>query len=161
VPGPSSRSRTGIRAPAIKIEPGSEVESAALEAALAEDAGELAAAQRLWYEVKEKDRPDKDTGQRPWGLLADRHLRELKEVEAREWELVQYIDRQGNLVPEFKPRSDAERQAAEALRSQLFKEPAAVRELWSKLKKQYEGQREYRVWVLLAAWKARELADKK
>jgi serine/threonine-protein kinase len=125
-----------------------------------EEAGDLAGARERWQALQ-KHRNDADPEQRPWALVADKRLRELKEVEEREQRLLDLFDAEGKLLPGYKPASDLERLAVEAVQNELLKKLPAAREGWIELRQKCEKQPEQRVWVLLAAKKLRELAEEK
>jgi serine/threonine-protein kinase len=142
-----------------KVEPQSGAEKLALEAALAEDAGDVADARKNWLELKEK--AGREADQRIWGLVADKHLRELKEAALREQQLLGKIDKTGELPPDYKPATPQERLAADALCDEVRKDLPAARKGWEELKRQTERQSDQRSWYLLAAKRLREAVEKK
>jgi hypothetical protein len=150
------RTRRGL-AILIKVEPEKPVEELALKAALDEDSGDLETAEKCWLGLKEKFAKEHHA----WGLVADHHLGELKEVAMREQQLRGQIDKEGNSYPDFKPRDDAERLAADALRNEVLKQVADARAGWEKLKKQTERQGDQRLWYLLAAYRLHKLDSEK
>jgi hypothetical protein len=154
------RSRKGLPI-LIKVEPETDMERLALRGVLAEDSGDLATSQDHWRKLRDECN-EKSLSQRPWRLIADKHLHDLNEVETREKQLRSRIGPEGEFAPDFKPKSDSERLAAEALRNELLKKLPEAREGWVKVKEESKDKTgEQRLWALLAAKKTRELADKK
>jgi serine/threonine-protein kinase len=144
----------------IRTDPENAGEQLALDATLAEEAGDLTASQRTWQELN--DQYQKGAVQRSWGLMAERRLGDLKEAAAREERLLNRIrlDEKGEFANDYKPEDEMERQAAEAIRNEALQKFTTAREGWEKLRKAAQAKAgSQRPWGLLAARKVRELTE--
>jgi serine/threonine-protein kinase len=134
---------------AIKPLPGPE--TTALDAAAAEDDGDLARARVLWQDVQQKKAED-----RAWALIAEKRLQDLKQAEdlsAR----IDYLLKEGQ---EMQAQTETERLAADGLKCERDNGRDKARECWLEMKKKYEGDAGHHAILLLAGKRARDLARK-
>jgi eukaryotic-like serine/threonine-protein kinase len=143
--------RTGRSAHSVEPQPG--VQKTALDAAGAENDGDLTRARKLWEEAQQKYRDE-----RAWSLIADRRLKEIKEAE----ELSARFDYLLKSRGELHAGTDTERLAAEGLKCErdAGKDRDRVRDCWEKMRKRYQDDDEHRVLFLLAGKRARDIDRK-
>jgi serine/threonine-protein kinase len=129
----------------IKVEPQDDVERLALNAAVAEDAGDLRKAHQLWQEV---EKHEQDPAGRPWALLAkNEHLPPIKGAEylATRVEAALKADR------DFEPLNDDEQPVVAAVRRARGADPVKARECWQDLREKCKDDPGRRALLLLAA----------
>src|SRR5262249_29721173 len=128
---------------------GGAAESAAFDAALAEDAGDLDKATRLWQEVQSKY--EKGEWPRHWGLVAGNHLKLFAAANQATANFPLYLkEAQDKKTRTF--ASEEESAAFRAYRFEKFGDLEAAYRAWDDLKKRSE--KEQRVWFLLASQQA-------
>jgi hypothetical protein len=140
------------------FEPDDEVERKAFAAVRREESGELAAARERWQALLDlKDSNDADT--RAWGLVAEKRLADLQQVDERLQDLKNRVEQARRGEKEFGPINQREARAGRALRFESFGDFVRAKEEWSGLKS-IEGEPGQRWWFLLAASKVAELTPK-
>jgi serine/threonine-protein kinase len=125
-----------------------------------EDIGKLDTAAQLWAElVRYKD--DKEhPKQRPWGLVAEKYLKELQEVEKLAAQLRNSLQTEKILQKKHKGESLNEETALQALRAEAAEQWSDAQDTWLLLRNRTESDPKQRHWHLLAAKKVRELKNK-
>jgi hypothetical protein len=142
----------------MSFEPDDEVERKAFAAVRREESGDLAGARERWQALLDlKDSNDPDT--RAWGLVADKRLADLKQVDERLQDLKNRVEQARRGEKEFEPINHLEARAGRALRFELFGDLVRAKEEWSGLKS-IEGEAGQRWWFLLATSKVAELTPK-
>jgi hypothetical protein len=111
----------------------------------------------LWQGL-EKFKAAGDDEQRPWGLIAEKHLRGLVEAENVEHTLADTVDVARRPGRNFNPAGPSERLAGTALRAEAFGDASLALACWKKLK--LSAGTGTRAWDLLAARKCTELTSK-
>src|SRR5262249_3862440 len=137
---------------ALPFQAQSPVEEQAFKATDAEDAGDPAAARRLWQEIRQAQGPHR------WGLLADQRLQQVNAQEEHEKDLQRLLDDVRKFRREPKVEG-LEQQAFTAARYQRFGDLFRARQRFEDLKKEAGKKPEDRSWYLLAAKRARELKE--
>jgi serine/threonine-protein kinase len=143
----------------IKLTPEEGAETTARAALRQEEEGDLDAAAERWQQLA-KYLDSNDTDQRPWGLLADKRLRDLQQAKTLERQIKEEIRHARSGDGEFNPGSEAERRAGMANHAEVFGDLALALDYWQKLKVAYQNDHDRLSWFLLAAKKTRELRDK-
>jgi hypothetical protein len=138
----------------------SEPEGIAREAIRNENEGKFTEARKEWE--KNLSWKDSTTESRPWGLLADKRMKELDRVEAREQELRKAVEQAVKEGKTYTPEGDAERLAAAAMTEEVKENFKAARQFWLDMREKYTRDRNkqnysQRVWYLLAAKRVREV----
>lgn len=139
-----------------------ETERAARVGLSAEKAGDLGAAEKAWQRlIEHKDLADPD--RRAWGLLADKHLRDLQGAKEREQQARQRVAQAratGRLV--F-PEDEVECLVFIAAYYEDFGDVAQALKRWQAIKDKCTGDPDRRLWAMLAHGKLYELKgeDKK
>ena len=129
-----------------------EAEPLARQALDAEDLGKLDEAKNLWQTLLPyQDKTDAD--QRPWGLVADKYVKELAAVD----ELYRNLQAKGGKEESPSSESKEESLALEAVLAEAQEKSGLAKVRWNDLKKMTESQAELRRWYLLAAWRGRQL----
>jgi hypothetical protein len=140
------------------FQPDDEAETKAFAAVRREEAGDLASARERWQALLPlKDTDDADS--RPWGLVAEKRLVDLDTVKQRLEDLQTRVEQARRGEKEFEPINHREARAGRALRFQLFGDFVKAKEEWSTLKSA-EADAAERIWFLLSASQAAELAPK-
>lgn len=125
-----------------------------------EQKGNLASAFKRWNELLPlKD--DADSDAHGWGLVAQKHLADLQEVQKLEKSLDQWIKQLDRRPKIAEPLSDPMTQALRAMRYQQFGKKGDTTEAnqqWEKLKKAVAEEGPNRPWWLLAAREQYELS---
>jgi serine/threonine-protein kinase len=134
--------------------PEDDIEAAAQQAIRQEEAGDFNSARATWQGLANGETSDHVTA-----LLANRRLRDLKSAEERLRDLQVKVDRIRS-GDELKPDSDSEGVAIEALRFDRLGDAALSARRWSSLKLKNDKEGGDRVWLLIAAWQAKEQKDK-
>jgi serine/threonine-protein kinase len=139
------------------VEPNPGVETLALDAALAEDNGDLEKAGAAWGTVLQEF--EKDQG---WAELARQRLDQTKKADelARLIALRVKKAREGNRE-EYPADTDEERLAMDAIKLEMAGEPEKARAAWQELKTKYEKDEGQRVLWLTSAKRARDLTGAK
>jgi serine/threonine-protein kinase len=136
-----------------------EEEKRAFAAVSNEDAGDLAAARERWERLLPlKEESDRD--QRAWGLLAEKKIRELDQVDDRAKQLQGKIDEARASGQEFEPENQKEGQAVLALRFETFGDISKALDLWKRLRDVSKPDSDQRRWFLLAVKKVNVLTPK-
>jgi hypothetical protein len=117
-----------------------------------EDLGKLDTASERWNDML-RYKEDADPEQRAWGLVAEKHLKELRDVDWLDGELQKGKDKKEG-------KSSSETMALKALAEEADGKIAVARDTWGQLKRDSESDPEQRRWYLLAAKKVRELKNK-
>ncbi len=125
-----------------------------------EDLGKLDTAARVWGELLAYKTDKEHPRQRPWGLIADKYLRELREVDRREKWLRTTLQSEKILNQTQKGQDLYEDMALQAMREEAAGKVNDARDSWELLRKQTDSKPAERPWHLLAARKARELKSK-
>jgi hypothetical protein len=142
----------------MKFEPDDEAERKAFAAVRREESGDLAAARERWQDLVDlKDSNDGDA--RPWGLVAEKRLADIQQVDERLADLKTRVEQARRGEKEFEPINHREARAGRALRFELFGDLVRAKEEWSGLKST-EVDAGQRWWFLLAASKIAELTPK-
>jgi serine/threonine-protein kinase len=136
----------------IKPLPGAE--KTVLDATIAEDAGDLARAEKLWQEVQQKYRDS----EKAWARIADNRLKDVKAAE----ELSARIDYLLKSGEELHAGTEAEQVAQAGLKCERDSagDRDKARDCWADMKKKYDGDAGHRVLFLLAGKRARDLGQK-
>ncbi len=133
-----------------------------------EDAGKRDDAEKTWSKLAEFKSNKRDDLARPWGLVADKYLQQLHEVDGLYKQIQERVDQEskepkdGKKEKSKKP-TEAEKDTAEmkmalqAARSEREKKFRQARDLWEDLKKHAEKETTLRQWHLLAAQRAYQL----
>jgi serine/threonine-protein kinase len=141
------------------MSPEHQTEAMARNALKNEEDGDIAEAAAKWQELlKEKDADDRDM--RLYGLVAEKHLRELGAAEDRWLALNRKVDL-ALAGQDFNPESEAEAAAAEALRYEKFGDRTLAYRRWQGLRLRMDRDAADRTWYLLAAQRAQELKTNK
>jgi tetratricopeptide (TPR) repeat protein len=137
----------------------------------AEKEGDLARAVEEWQRVALwLQKSDRDL--RAWGLVADKHLRDLDEAQKRYERLHSYVLRE-HLKPPDAPQKPIEKTAAAAIRAEEQKNWSQARDCWEQVQKLAEQQADQagadeagrrvqddaRCWLLLARGRLRDLSQ--
>jgi serine/threonine-protein kinase len=145
----------------VPTDPGSD--ATAREALRSENSGDFAKAREGWQKLLPLKK-ETATDSRSWGLLAEKRLRDLNEVEDLKKKLQEKVEQTRKQGKELTTESDAERMATEAIGLELDKKMQEAREAWKKLKKRYDTEdvkwkqnQKDRPWYLLATAKVHEL----
>jgi serine/threonine-protein kinase len=142
-----------------KIEPETNEEEQAMQAALAQDAGELALARERWQKM-EAFKESKDPERRAWGMLAARKLQEVdndaKNLDLRLQGLLDKLEQVRN-GQEPGGMIDAELQAMRALRYERFGDPYNARRRWQEVQQKYQDNPGVRTIVWLARQRLKEI----
>ena len=138
-----------------KVQPQDKLEELAFEAVSAEDNGDPERADEKWGQIKQGS-------SRIWERVADKHLRELQALEQIDKEC-QLIYKQIHDSGEEQPLPGSQQQLAFlAWRAQHFGDHRLARSLFQKLKEESAKESDtLRPFYLFAAWKNKELADKR
>jgi serine/threonine-protein kinase len=136
------------------LSPQDDAERAAQAAVGFEEKGDLTAARKEWQGLlKYKDYADFDA--HAWGLLAEKRLREVNEVEERlrQWRAAVDLARQD--LREYQAKNELDRLAARAIHYEQFGDLPAAFKVWSEVKAKCdeEGGTD-RLWMLLTAHNA-------
>jgi serine/threonine-protein kinase len=126
-----------------------------------ENEGKADAAAEVWRELEAKFAKAEDSDVAVYGWVGRKKLADLANRQARlDW-LGGVLDQMHALVPpEPLPELDRlEKDSLEALRFERFDDKAAAREGWNAIAKQYLAEVESRPWAVLAAKKAKGLAN--
>jgi serine/threonine-protein kinase len=136
--------------------PEGEIEAAAQQAIRQEEGGDFNSARSTWQGLLKNE---SDGGDRVTALLATRRLNDLKAAEERLLALQRKVDliRAGQ---DQKPDSESEGIAVEALRFDRLGDAALAARRWTALKLKNNKDGGDRIWLLIAAWQAKEQKDK-
>jgi serine/threonine-protein kinase len=147
--------RKGRSAYAVEPLPGTE--TLALDAALAEDAGDLEKAAAGWRTIQQEH--EREQG---WAELARQRLDEIKEADELARLIVFRVKkaREGKRE-EYPADTDQERLAMDAIKLEMADEPEKARAAWQELKTKYEKGDGQRVLWLTAAKRVRDLTGAK
>jgi serine/threonine-protein kinase len=149
------RSQTG-RKTGLKRTADTDVEKLALSAALAEEEGDHEKARAAWLSLKQQ--AAKESADRPWGLLAEKKVKDLNVVEGYARELAKRIEVTQRTKEEFKIQGDIERELLlDAIQTEIANDGIKAREAWRAVKKKLETDPDRRKWFLLAARRVFEL----
>jgi hypothetical protein len=127
------------------MKPQEGVETTALEAAVAEDAGELLKAHKTWQALLQAN--PEDGAERPWVLLGKQRLKEVTAAKA----LANKIEATELAGEEFKPETAQERLLLGTLKCARGADATKARACWDDLRTKYQDDPEQHVLVLLAA----------
>jgi serine/threonine-protein kinase len=127
------------------MKPQEGVETRALNAALAEDAGDLAKAQKTWEDLLRAN--PEDGPERPWVLLGQIRLKQVAAAEA----LAGKIEAADKTGQPFRPASAQEQLLQETLKAAHGADAAKARACWEDLRTKYEDDPEQHLLVLVAA----------
>jgi serine/threonine-protein kinase len=135
-------------------DPSSEAQGQAKKAALAEEEGDLAEAERQWQDMTQKYGPA--SGQDHWGILAANHLAVDQQVAVRETALMNKLREMHQSVRE--PALDGmEKDVFTALRYEQFGDLPAANSRFGDVKDKAAKEPDQRLWQMLAARKCKEL----
>jgi serine/threonine-protein kinase len=124
-----------------------------------EERGNLVQARETWEGLlKHKD--DRESPDRPWGLLAEKRLEDLKAADKIEEGARRALDEAHAAGQLFKPGTPAERLVSEALRYEDLKDLSLARRRWLELRRTFDKDMEQHGWALLAAKRAEHLKSK-
>jgi serine/threonine-protein kinase len=140
------------------LQPDDEAERKAFAAVRREEAGDLVTARERWQSLVSL-KESTDTEVRPWGLLAEKRLADLDEVDRQLEDFQSQVVKWRAGEREFEPANHRQARAAQALRFELFGDLVKAKEEWSILKSA-EGEPEERWIFLVAASKVAELTPK-
>jgi serine/threonine-protein kinase len=136
--------------------PEGETEAAAQQAIRQEEAGDFNSARATWQGLV---KAEGEGGDHVTALLANRRLRDLKSAEERLRDLQVKVDRI-RAGDDLKPDSESEVVAIDALRLERIGDAALSARRWTALKLKNDKEGGDRVWLLIAAWQAKEQKDK-
>jgi serine/threonine-protein kinase len=137
-----------------------EEERSARRAIKNEEGGDLAAAREHWEKLLPlKEVSDRD--QRAWGLLAEKRIRDLDDVDEGAKKLRSKLAEARASGQELQATHEKEKQAALALHFEVFGDIVKALELWKALRYSAEPDSDQRRWFLLAVKKVNELTPKK
>lgn len=139
--------------------PDGDAEKEAFAALKDENAGKLDEARQRWQDLSRYKR-ETAKEQRTWGLVADRYLQGLKEVDDLVRNLTRKIKEEQTFEKKYDGETKEEQLALAAMRDEAGERYTKARQNWESLKQEVENQPEMRRWYLLAAGKARELQKK-
>lgn len=142
-----------------KFDPENDTERAAMFAVRREDDGDLEALEKAWANVRQRANTGSEDD-RVWGLLAERRLTELKQLDTRDVELKKRVQEARLAARKFETADDMERDAAEAIRYELFGDEAAALGRWLVIDKKSAKEPDLRSWHLLALKKIAALRNK-
>jgi eukaryotic-like serine/threonine-protein kinase len=152
------KSHKGERA--VKIEPETDAERQALDAALTQEGGDLVAAREKWQKL-DKLRDDADPDNRGWGVLATRKLQEIDQeyraAVAKDQELTGWYEQYLRTGQPVRPETDAEQQAFLARRYEEFGDPYQARRRWLEVRKVTKSP-VLRPWGVLAVQRLQDKA---
>jgi serine/threonine-protein kinase len=138
----------------MQFAPDGAVETSVFEGIDEEQAGKLADAAQRWRDlIKLKSDPE----QRPWGLLAERYLGELKAVDELAIKLQAKINQEKTFEKRIEGDTKEESLALEAMRQEEAEDLDKAGALWNELKEHAVRQPELRRWYLMAARKTRDV----
>ena len=154
------RERQMITRRANKFAAEDETEETARLALTNEEKGILDLATKLWGEVL-PSKDSKDPEQRPWGLVAEKHLQDLQAIE-QQYDRLQALVHWERMSKDNKHKAESvyEENALQALREEAAEQWDKARDSWELLKQRSESDPELRRWLLLATKKMRELKNK-
>lgn len=143
---------------AIKVEPDPERpwQGMGLEAALAENEGDLAKAREIWAALAQKYISGGEDA-KAWAFLAGSKTTLLDAVERLAQTLTVKVDRCRTLKVDYLPESEIEKTVRPAVEAEIAGDAAKAREAWLDLKKKHESDSTQRPLTLLAAKRANEL----
>jgi hypothetical protein len=143
----------------LKITPKGEAETTAQNAVYSEEAGDLASAAVRWESLlKHKNETDEEL--RPWGLLAEKRLKELQEVDQREQQLREQAAQARHQAEELAAGDANESISVFATRAEMFGDYTLALERWKILRSSSGSETNARVLRMLAARKVPELDQK-
>jgi serine/threonine-protein kinase len=122
-----------------------------------EDLGKLDEAGRHWGELVRYKTDREHPEERPWGLIGEKHVKELREVERTRDQLKALLRSEKILGTQEKGASEFEEQALQALRLEAAGNDADARAAWQDLRKLTESRPEQRVLYLLAVKRSFDL----
>jgi serine/threonine-protein kinase len=137
------------------LSPQDDRERAAQTAVGLEEKGDLDAARKEWQGLLQyKEYADFD--HHAWGLLAEKHLRELNEVTERIQQWSADVDRARRTLRAYQAKDELDRLAARAIHFELFGDIPAAFKVWNevKTKSAKEDVPDRRFWSLLNAYNA-------
>ncbi len=141
------------------MKPENESESATRVALDEMDLGKLDTAAKLWSDLitKHKDAKGED---RTWGLLAERNLKEVREIRGLYDHVKVQIQTEELRGKKYEPSTPFEKAAIDAVRAEEDRKLDKALGAWDDLMKLTESKLgEQRQWYLLAAWQHRILRD--
>jgi hypothetical protein len=138
----------------MKSDPTSDAQGQAKKAALAEEEGDLAEAQRLWQEMKQKY--GADSGQEYWGTLAANHLAVVQVVPEREKQLLAKLN-ELHATGRDPGLDGIEKEAFTALRYEQFGDIPTANSQFGDLKEKSAKEPDLHFWEVFAARKCKEL----
>jgi serine/threonine-protein kinase len=140
----------------MNLQPQDDAERAAQAAVRHEEAGDLAAAQKSWatvLEVTEGAGPD----QQSWALLADKRLREVREVDVRLTRLFESVEKARQQGRPYQLPDELEQLAARAAHFESFGDQPSAFAVWTELRvRTADLKKNERFWTLLNAKKSLE-----
>lgn len=142
-----------------KIAEDDEGERLARRALNNEDAGARPLAEATWRELAEFKNKKVDDPERAWGLIADKYLQQLEEVDALYQQLKDRVVKEPPKGKNKKPPTTGkepseESMALDAVRSERDKDSKEAVRQWEELKKHAKEEAALRKWYLLAAQRA-------
>jgi serine/threonine-protein kinase len=145
----------------LKQKPAGDEEKRAYQAVEAEDAGDVAAANREWQKLEADTREATEPDVAVYGWLAQKRQADLAALPRWERRLQEELNYDHALVPTGpKPAPDpAEAACLKAYRAEQFGDLVLAREEWDKVRDEYRKELADRHWAVLAAVRARQLKE--
>jgi eukaryotic-like serine/threonine-protein kinase len=138
----------------LNSDPASDAEGQAKKAALAEEAGDLTEAERLWQEMTEKYGPS--SGQDHWGILAAHHLEADQAVPEREKALLEEL-KKCHATGREPALEGMDKDAFTALRYEQFGDLASALSRFDDMKEKSAKEPDLHFWQVFAAHKCKDL----
>jgi serine/threonine-protein kinase len=138
----------------VSMPPLDDSERTAREAVRAEETGDLTTARDRWQQTAEVPGAEQAT----WALLSAQRLQQLQEADTLAADLRRRLEEARRSRQKFEAASDTEREAALALRYELFGDTPLARKHWQELKKLATKDNGPRAWLLIAGKHDHDLA---